>query len=120
MHKYCRRKLIGSTKLSDILPEELKEELRGLRRPTALRGAPGLGLRLTADAVVEVTERDDLLLLLHVLEEADGALDRHALDGARRLVRVLEVHAKVRAAGLARLRVVVRSLRVVDLAHFAA
>lgn len=55
-------------------------------------------LRSAANATSVATERNRLLLLLHILEELDGPLELPAIDRLRRLAGVLERDAEVRAA----------------------
>lgn len=60
-------------------------------------------LRSTADGVSVAAEGDDLLLLLDVLKELDGALQLPAVDGLGGLAGVLERNTEVGTAGLGRL-----------------
>ena len=60
-------------------------------------------LRSTADGASVAAEGDDLLLLLDVLEELDGALQLPAVDGLGGLAGVLERNTEVGTAGLGRL-----------------
>ncbi len=98
-------------------PEKLKQEVGGLGGPTTLRVLPLLGLCLAPDTMRESSEGHDLELLLHIREELLRAFQRHVLDRARCLVRVLEMHAEIRTARFARLGRVVRIPRVVDASH---
>lgn len=107
--------------------QQLQQEIGGFLRPTSLRGSPLFGLSTTTDATVEATERNALLLLNDVLQEALGTTKWHVLDGLGGLVRVLEpkgklfsshwpphnltegstyfeVHSQMRSAGLAGFR----------------
>lgn len=60
-------------------------------------------LRSTADGASVAAEGDDLLLLLDVLKELDGALQLPAVDGLGGLAGVLERNTEVGTAGLGRL-----------------
>lgn len=60
-------------------------------------------LRSTADGASVAAEGDDLLLLLDVLKELDGALQLPAVDGLGGLAGVLERNSEVGTAGLGRL-----------------
>lgn len=60
-------------------------------------------LRSTADGASVAAEGDDLLLLLDVLKELDGALQLPAVDGLGGLAGVLEGNTEVGTAGLGRL-----------------
>lgn len=60
-------------------------------------------LRSTADGASVAAEGDDLLLLLDVLKELDGALQLPAVDSLGGLAGVLERNSEVGTAGLGRL-----------------
>lgn len=60
-------------------------------------------LRSAADGASIAAEGDDLLLLLDVLKELDGALQLPAVDGLGSLAGVLEGNTEVGTAGLGRL-----------------
>lgn len=60
-------------------------------------------LRSTADGASVAAEGDDLLLLLDVLKELDGALQLPAVDGLGGLAGVLKRNSEVGTAGLGRL-----------------
>lgn len=60
-------------------------------------------LRSTADGASVAAEGDNLLLLLDVLKELDGALQLPAVDGLGGLAGVLERNSEVGTAGLGRL-----------------
>lgn len=60
-------------------------------------------MRSTADGASVAAEGDDLLLLLDVLKELDGALQLPAVDGLGGLAGVLERNTEVGTAGLGRL-----------------
>lgn len=60
-------------------------------------------MRSTADGASVAAEGDDLLLLLDVLKELDGALQLPAVDGLGGLAGVLERNTEVSTAGLGRL-----------------
>jgi hypothetical protein len=60
-------------------------------------------LRASSSAAGISSHRHGLLVLLHILEEGDGALELPAVDGLGGLARVLERDSEVGAAGAGRL-----------------
>lgn len=82
--------------------EEAKEELRRLDGPAGTGNAKLLALSTPSNAAGISTERNSLLLLLHVLEESDGTSNLPAVDSLGRFPRVLEGDAKVGTAGAGR------------------
>ena len=60
----------------------------------------GIYLSLAANSAVEALEWDDLLVLLDVLQELDGASEWHVFDVVADFARVFEVDSKVGSAAL--------------------
>lgn len=76
--------------------QETEHEFSALDGPPGLRHAVGLGLRRPAHTSVVATERNSLLVLLHILKEREGLFQLQALNGLGRLPRVLEVNLSTR------------------------
>jgi hypothetical protein len=84
--------------------EEVGEEVSGLDGPAGAADTPLLALSSTASAASVSAHGDDLGLVLDVVEELEGALKLHALDGLGGLTGVLEADTEVRAPGAGALR----------------
>jgi len=62
-------------------------------------------------------ERNNLFLLLDVFQVTNSTLDRHILQGTSGFMSILEVDSKIGATSLARLRIVIGFLAVMNFAH---
>jgi hypothetical protein len=71
--------------------QQVNNELDGLDGPASLCGLEGLSLSSTANATVETTERNGLLVLLDITEVGEGLGELHASDGSSDLMGVLEL-----------------------------
>lgn len=58
-------------------------------------------LGFSANSAIVAPERHNLFLCLHIVQITDGLPQVHTPDGLGRLAGVLEVHSKVKSAGLA-------------------
>ena len=87
---------LGGLSVSSKVDEELTASLKGLLGPSTLGVLEFLALSVTSNTSGESAEGDNLLVLETVLVVLNGSVQLHALDGASRLVCVLEVSSQVR------------------------
>lgn len=71
--------------------QQLEEKVGGLLWPATDRCSPLFGLSAAADATVEATEWNALLLIHDILQEALGATQWHLLDDVGGLAGVLQI-----------------------------
>ena len=75
--------------------EELADSLDGLLGPPTSGHLPLLALGVSANTAEMLSERNDLLVLEHILHVLDSDLDLHALHSASSFVRIFVVSSQV-------------------------